>query len=104
MAIIIIFTSGADRPIHLGRDPPMNECASVQLTCQQCDPFPTQRFMAREDTTFVVEIGPSANPRGYTGITGMSTLCVSTLQPHIQAIFKLFNVAKLKEEPATLKK
>jgi hypothetical protein len=53
----------------------MNECAGVQLTCQQCDPFPTQRHMARdEDTTFVVEIGPSANPRGYTGITGMSTV------------------------------
>ena len=67
----------------------MNECAGVQLTCQQCDPFPTQRYMAREDTTFVVEIGPSANPRGYTGITGMSTLCVSmctaSYPDHVQA-------------------
>ena len=52
----------------------MNECAGVQLTCRQCDPFPTQQHMARdEDTTFVVEIGPSANPRGYTGITGTYT-------------------------------
>ena len=69
-----MLTSGSDSPIHLGRDPPMNECAGVQLTCQQCDPFPTQRYIAREDTTFKVVIGPSANPRGYTGITGMCTV------------------------------
>ena len=65
---------GTASPIHLGRDPAMNECAGVQLTCRQCDPFPTRMFMAREDTTFIVEIGPSANPRGYTGITGMYTI------------------------------
>ena len=72
--IIVILSPGGDSPIHLGRSPAMNECAGVQLTCRQCDPFPTQRHMARdEDTTFVVEIGPSANPRGYTGITGTCT-------------------------------
>ena len=72
--LLIILTLGTDSPIHLGRNPAMNECAGVQLTCQQCDPFPTQMYTAREDTTFVVEIGPSANPRGYTGITGMHTV------------------------------
>lgn len=60
-----------DAPIHLGREP-MNECTGVQLMCQQCDPFPRNRFIAREDTTFTVVIGPSANPRGYTAITGKS--------------------------------
>ena len=58
-----------DDPIHLGRAP-LDECAGVQLMCQQCDPFPAQRIVVREDTTFTAVIGPSANPRGYTGITG----------------------------------
>ena len=59
-----------DDPIHLGRAP-LDECAGVQLMCQQCDPFPAQQIVAREDTTFTAVIGPSANPRGYTGITGI---------------------------------
>ena len=58
-----------DDPIHLGRTP-LDECVGVQLMCQQCDPFPTSRFVVREDTTFTAVIGPSANPRGYTAITG----------------------------------
>ena len=62
-----------DSPIHLGREP-MNECEGVQLQCQQCDPFPSNRIIAREDTTFRVVIGPSANPRGYTAITGKRDL------------------------------
>ena len=28
-------------------------------------------MIARENTTFEAVIGPAANPRGYTGITGM---------------------------------
>ena len=58
-----------DAPIHLGRTP-QDECAGVQLQCAQCDPFPSSRFEALEDTTFVAVIGPAANPRGYTAITG----------------------------------
>ena len=27
-------------------------------------------MIARENTTFMAEIGPAANPRGYTAITG----------------------------------
>ena len=84
-SIILLYSlslSGSDSPIHLGRSPAVNECAGVQLTCIQCDPFPTQRYTARDqDTTFVVEIGPSANPRGYTGITGtcshLTCVCVA---------------------------
>ena len=49
----------------------MDNCAGVQLTCQQCQAFPSSTFIAQEDTTFVAVIGPSANPRGYTGITGI---------------------------------
>ena len=61
---------GGDAPIRLGRTP-ANECEGVQLMCQQCEPFPTKQMISRESTTFVAVIGPSANPRGYTGITGM---------------------------------
>ena len=57
-------------PLHLGRDPPMNECSGVSLTCQQCEPFPKRTLIAQEDATFMAVIGPSANPRGYTAITG----------------------------------
>ena len=60
---------GTDSPLHLGRTPADN-CANVQLSCQQCDAFPANRITALEDATFVAVIGPSANPRGYTGITG----------------------------------
>lgn len=42
----------------------------MQLTCAQCEPFPSRQFIAEEDTTFVAVIGPAANPRGYTAITG----------------------------------
>ena len=60
---------GTDSPLHLGRTP-VDNCANVQLSCQQCDAFPANRITALEDATFVAVIGPSANPRGYTGITG----------------------------------
>ena len=49
----------------------MDECSNANLMCQQCDPFPRRRFIARENTTFTAVIGPSANPRGYTAITGL---------------------------------
>jgi hypothetical protein len=48
----------------------MDECMGVELMCQQCDPFVPDRIVLREDATLVAVIGPSANPRGYTGITG----------------------------------
>ena len=62
------FTAG-DAPIHLGRTP-LDECTGVELQCAECDPFPSSRFLALEDATYVVVIGPAANPRGYTAITG----------------------------------
>ena len=65
--------TGGDAPIHLGRTP-NNECNGVQLTCRQCDPFPLKQMIARENTTFEAVIGPSGNPRGYTGITGTTTV------------------------------
>ena len=68
--IAILLYTGTTALLHLGRDPPINECTGVQLTCQQCEPFPTRTFVAQEDVTFVAVIGPSANPRGYTAITG----------------------------------
>jgi hypothetical protein len=65
----LIILTASDSPIHLGRTP-LDECAGVQLQCTECDPFPSGRFEALEDTTFVAVIGPAANPRGYTAITG----------------------------------
>ena len=62
--------TGTTAALHLGRDPPLNECNGISLTCQQCEPFPKRTFITREDATFVAVIGPSANPRGYTAITG----------------------------------
>ena len=66
---IINISIANDDPIHLGRDP-VNECTGVELMCQQCDPFLPDRIILREDATLKAVIGPSANPRGYTGITG----------------------------------
>ena len=66
---ITMYLTGTDSSIHLGRTS-NNQCSGVQLSCQQCDDFPTSTFTALEDATFVTVIGPSANPRGYTGITG----------------------------------
>lgn len=63
------FGTVSDDPIHLGRVP-LDECMGVQLMCAQCEPFPSSQFVALEDTTFVAVIGPAANPRGYTAITG----------------------------------
>ena len=57
-------------PLHLGRTP-KDACTDVDLVCQQCDPFPSETFVAKEDTAFVAVIGPAANPRGYTAITGI---------------------------------
>ena len=62
-----------DEPIFLGRAP-MDECSGVELMCQQCEPFPIDRIIARQDTMFEVVIGPSANPRGYTAITGQALI------------------------------
>ena len=62
-----------DEPIFLGRTP-TDECAGVDVMCQQCDPFPSNRIIAREDMTFDAVIGPSANPRGYTAITGYPSI------------------------------
>ena len=62
--------AGSTASLHLGRDPPLNECSGVSLACQQCEAFPKRSFTVREDATFVAVIGPSANPRGYTAITG----------------------------------
>ena len=70
----------ADDPIHLGRIP-VNECAGVELTCKECDPFPASRFVAREDATFIAVIGPAANPRGYTAIT--SECINNSCSPHL---------------------
>ena len=67
--LFLLLESVMDKPIFLGRAP-MDECTSVELMCQQCDPFPSGRIITRQDTTFEVVIGPSANPRGYTAITG----------------------------------
>ena len=61
---------GGDPPIHLGRTPD-NECDGQQLVCDQCEPFRSVQMIARENTTFEAVIGPAANPRGYTGITGL---------------------------------
>ena len=59
-----------DEPIiFLGRTP-LDECTGVELMCEQYDAFPSERVIARQDATFEVVIGPSANPRGYTAITG----------------------------------
>ena len=67
-----------DDPIYLER-PPLDECGGVELMCQQCDPFPSDRIITRQDTTFEVVIGPSANPRGYTAITGAMTFqCIGS--------------------------
>ena len=64
-----IILAASDAPIHFGRTP-QDECTGVKLQCEQCAPFPSSRFEALEDTTFVAVIGPAANPRGYTAITG----------------------------------
>ena len=69
-ALDCCINAGTDAPIHLGRDPGVNECDGVQLVCPTCQVFPTNTFTAREDTTFVAVIGPAGNPRGYTAITG----------------------------------
>ena len=55
----------------------MNECTNVELMCQQCDPFLPDRIVLREDATLVAVIGPSANPRGYTGITGQYAVIIN---------------------------
>ena len=61
----------------------MDSCAGVELTCQQCEVFPSNSFTALKDATFVAVIGPSANPRGYTGITGIvqTTSMIPRLYP-----------------------
>ena len=49
------------------------EWSGAEPTCtrQQCEAFMPDRIFLREDAIFTAEIGPSANPRGYTGITGL---------------------------------
>ena len=67
-----------DEPIFLGRAP-LDECTGVELMCQQCDAFPSERIVARQDATFEVVIGPSANPRGYTAITGELSVMIALM-------------------------
>ena len=69
-----MFMSIGNRAIHFGRSPSLEQCNNVQLTCDQCEPFQSSSFTAKSDATFVAVIGPSANPRGYTAITGMRVL------------------------------
>ena len=76
---MISYITATDAPIHLGRVP-VDECAGVQLMCEECEPFPSRQTLALEDTTFDAFIGPAANPRGYTAITSM----VVYLKWHIQ--------------------
>ena len=40
-------------------------------------------MIARENTTFEAIIGPAANPRGYTGITGMYTVIIPILKWYV---------------------
>ena len=69
LRIWLCYIIGGDPPIHLRRTP-ANQCDNVQLRCNQCEPFKSVQMIARENTTFMAEIGPAANPRGYTAITG----------------------------------
>ena len=62
-------TAGRDSPIHLGRTP-QDQCSGSQLVCGGCQPFRNERIIARDDATFLAQIGPSGNERGYMGITG----------------------------------
>ena len=73
---ILLYRNGCP---YSGRDPAVNECSGVQLTCQQCDPFPRNTFTVKEAATFVAVIGPSANPRGYTAITGDQTSRITAI-------------------------
>lgn len=64
--IIIIAT---DSPIHLGRDP-TNDCRGG-LICPNCPPFEeTVMDATGREETFVANIGPPGNERGYMAIAG----------------------------------
>lgn len=55
--------------IHLGRQP-LDRCASTSITCASCPPFTGKTLSVLQNATLRVRIGPSANERGYMGITG----------------------------------
>ena len=66
---VVVITAG-DPPLHLGRAS-SSDC--VPLQCSSCDPYQNQRIEAPSNTTFVAQIGPSGDQRGYMGITGEET-------------------------------
>lgn len=67
-----LFDTGTDPPIRLGREP-ANECTRG-LRCPNCPPFREVVFNATaRNETFVANIGPPGNERGYMAIT--SELC-----------------------------
>jgi len=72
--IQLLFTRAAgDPPIHLGRTP-QDQCTGIQLTCRGCQPFVNEQIVARNGATFLAQIGPSGNERGYMAITGLAAL------------------------------
>ena len=80
MKMIFIYwcvcTVGGDPPLHLGRAP-SSDCQP--LVCSACNPYQNRRLAAPSNTTFVAQIGPSLDQRGYMGITGEADPLVRTL-------------------------
>ena len=62
--------TAGDPPIQLGRTP-QDQCSGTQLVCRGCQPFVNERITARVNATFLAQIGPSGNERGYMSITGI---------------------------------
>ena len=56
-------------PIHLGRQPE-DECTS-SISCSSCPVFEDILVSFPDDATLRVNIGPSGQDTGYTGITGV---------------------------------
>ena len=67
--LLNVSTAG-DPPIQLGRTP-QDQCSGTQLVCRGCQPFLNERIIARDNATFLAQIGPSGNERGYMSITGI---------------------------------
>ena len=89
--IQLLFTRAAgDPPIHLGRAP-QDQCTGIQLACRACQPFVNERIVARNDATFLAQIGPSGNERGYMAITGLAALN-SYLLIFLDKIFGLYDI------------
>ena len=62
-------------PLFLGR-PNENGCTQP-IQCMSCDPFKETRLVFKSNTTFLVNIGPSGQERGYMAITGEWDLSVN---------------------------